>query len=30
MHIGLAVNQGSFCRQYRVDFGPDWQVEFER
>lgn len=30
MRIGLAVNQGSFCRQYQVDFGPEWQVVFER
>jgi len=28
MRIGLAVNQGSFCQQYGVGFGADWQVEF--
>lgn len=30
MRIGLAVNQGSFCQQYQVDFGPEWQVEFKK
>lgn len=30
MRIGLAVNQGSFCQQYGIGFGSDWQVEFEK
>lgn len=30
MRIALAVNQGSFCTHFNVDFGPDWEVEFEK
>jgi len=30
MRIGLAVNQGSFCQQYGIGFGADWQVQFEK
>ncbi len=30
MRIALAVNQGSFCQRFNVDFGPDWQVDFEK
>jgi S-adenosylmethionine hydrolase len=30
MRIALAVNQGSFCQKYNLEFGPDWQVEFEK
>jgi hypothetical protein len=30
MKVSLAVNQGSFCERYNLDFGPDWEVEFNR
>lgn len=30
MRVALAVNQGSFCERYNLDFGPDWEVEFNR
>lgn len=28
MKVSLAVNQGSFCDQYQLSYGPDWEVEF--
>jgi S-adenosylmethionine hydrolase len=28
MKISVAVNQGSFCERYPINFGPDWEVEF--
>jgi len=28
MRIAFAVNQGSFCEQYDVGYGPSWQAEF--
>jgi S-adenosylmethionine hydrolase len=30
MRIALAVNQGSFCQGFDVDFGPDWEVAFDK
>jgi S-adenosylmethionine hydrolase len=30
MKISVAVNQGSFCERYNLNFGPEWEVEFER
>ncbi len=30
MRIALAVNQGSFCQRFNLEFGPDWQVEFAK
>jgi len=30
MHIGLAVNQGSFIKNYYVASGHDWQIEFKK
>jgi hypothetical protein len=30
MKVSLAVNQGSFCERYNLDFGPDWEVAFNR
>jgi S-adenosylmethionine hydrolase len=30
MRVSLAVNQGSFSETYHLDFGPDWEVEFEK
>jgi len=30
MRIGMAVNQGSFSQRFGLDYGPDWQVRFER
>ncbi|MAT45092.1 MAG: DNA-directed RNA polymerase subunit delta [Anaerolineaceae bacterium] len=30
MRVSLAVNQGSFSKTYHLDFGPDWEVEFEK
>ncbi len=30
MRVALAVNQGSFCQRFKLEFGPDWQVEFAK
>ena len=30
MKVALAVSQGSFCERYNLDFGPDWEVEFNK
>jgi S-adenosylmethionine hydrolase len=30
MKISVAVNQGSFCERYHLDFGPEWEVEFSK
>lgn len=30
MKIGLAVNMGSFAKEYGVDFGPDWTILFTK
>lgn len=30
MKIGMAVSQGSLCEEYKLNFGSDWEVEFEK
>ncbi len=30
MRVAVAVNQGSFCQQYDMEYGSDWQVEFQK
>lgn len=30
MMVSLAVSQGSFSERYNLDFGPEWEVEFEK
>jgi S-adenosylmethionine hydrolase len=30
MRISVAVNQGSFCERYNLNFGPEWEVAFEK
>lgn len=30
MKVAIAVSQGSFCRQYGAEFGPDWTVTFTK
>jgi S-adenosylmethionine hydrolase len=30
MKVSVAISQGSFCKRYNLDFGPEWEVEFER
>jgi S-adenosylmethionine hydrolase len=30
MKVSVAISQGSFCQRYNLDFGPDWEVEFEK
>lgn len=30
MLVSVAVNQGSFAEIYRLGYGPEWEVEFER
>lgn len=30
MKIALAVSQGSFCKTYHTEFGPDWTVTFTK
>jgi S-adenosylmethionine hydrolase len=30
MKVSVAVSQGSFSKRYNLDFGPDWEVEFEK
>lgn len=28
MKVAMAVSQGNFCKEYSLDFGPEWTVEF--
>jgi len=30
MKVSVAISQGSFCKRYNLDFGPEWEVEFEK
>jgi len=30
MKVSLAVSQGSFCERYGLNYGSDWEVEFEK
>ena len=30
MKVAMAVSQGSFCKNYNLDFGPDWTVTFTK
>lgn len=30
MKISVAISQDSFSERYNLDFGPDWEVEFEK
>ena len=30
MMVSLAISQGSFSERYNIDFGPEWEVEFEK
>jgi S-adenosylmethionine hydrolase len=30
MKVSLAISQGNFCQTYRLEYGPEWQVEFSR
>lgn len=30
MKVAMAVSQGSMCKQYNLDFGPEWTVTFIR
>lgn len=30
MNIAMAVNQGSFCEEFNLSYGPDWEVEFTK
>lgn len=30
MKVAMAVSQGSFCKKYNLDFGPDWIVTFTK
>jgi S-adenosylmethionine hydrolase len=30
MRISVAVSQGSFCERYGLDYGPEWEVAFEK
>jgi hypothetical protein len=30
MKVAVAISQANFCKQYNMDFGPDWEVEFEK
>ena len=30
MMVSLAISQGSFSERYNLDFGPQWEVEFEK
>lgn len=30
MKVAMAVSQGNFCKEYNLDFGPDWTVEFTK
>jgi hypothetical protein len=29
MRIAVAINQGSLCERYNLNYGPEWEVEFE-
>ena len=30
MKVSVAISQGNFCERYHADYGPDWEVEFEK
>ena len=30
MKVALALSQGSFCKKYGLDFGPEWTVTFTK
>lgn len=30
MKVAMAVSQGNFCQEYKLDFGPEWTVEFTK
>ncbi len=30
MKVAVAISQGSLCERYNLDFGPEWEVEFEK
>jgi S-adenosylmethionine hydrolase len=30
MKVAVAICQGSFCDRYNLDFGSDWEVDFEK
>jgi S-adenosylmethionine hydrolase len=30
MKVSVAISQDSFCERYNMDFGPEWEVEFEK
>jgi S-adenosylmethionine hydrolase len=30
MKVSLAISQGSFSERYNLNFGPNWEVEFEK
>lgn len=30
MRVSLAISQGNFSERYNLDFGPEWEVEFEK
>lgn len=30
MIVSVAISQGNFCERYKLNFGPDWEVEFEK
>lgn len=30
MKVAMAVSQGSFCKDYNLDFGPEWTVTFKK
>ena len=30
MKVSLAISQGNFSERYDLDFGPNWEVEFEK
>jgi S-adenosylmethionine hydrolase len=30
MRVSVAISQGSLIERYHLDYGPDWEVEFEK
>lgn len=30
MKVSVAISQGSFSEKYKIDFGPEWKVEFTK
>jgi S-adenosylmethionine hydrolase len=30
MKVSVAICQGSFLESYKLDFGPEWEVQFEK